>query len=116
MNFFSLIAVIHKVSQTYYYYSTVFRNHVKNINTSQELEILVVKECQHNSLVKGFHVYKEIRNPVQGEVLDTRMEPENPTNKYTVCVENNGRMGLESTSEFTGQRQLIDILKENLKD
>ena len=51
-----------------------------------------MKEHQHNSKVKAFHVYKEIWNPVKREVLDTRMEPENPTDKYSVCVENNGNV------------------------
>ena len=53
------------------------------IDTGEELAIVVVKEYQHNSTVNGFHVYKEIY-PVKGEVLDTRMEPENPTDKYAV--------------------------------
>ena len=56
------------------------------------MAVAVVKEYQHNSTVKGFDVYKEIWNPVRREVLDTGMEPENPTNKYAVCVENNGNI------------------------
>ena len=27
-----------------------------------------------------------------GGVLDTRMEPENPTDKYAVCIEKNGNV------------------------
>ena len=131
----------------------------EKIDTSEELAIVVMKEYQHNPTVRGFYVYKEIWNPVKGEVLDTIMEPENPTNRYAVCVENNGNvvgyltkgkngrfsktiffflradkygsckvrirksksinrgegMEVECTLEFTGQRQIIDILKENLK-
>ena len=56
-----------------------------------------MKEYQHNSPVKRFHVYKEIWNPVKGEILDTRMEPENPTDKYTVCAENNGKFVVHLT-------------------
>ena len=51
-----------------------------------------MKEYQHKSTVKGFHQYKEIWNPVEGEVLDTRTEPENPTDKYAVCIEKNGNV------------------------
>ena len=53
----------------------------EKINTNEKLKIVIVKEYQHKSTVKGFHVYKEIWNPVEGEVLNTRMEPENPTDK-----------------------------------
>ena len=56
---------------------------LEKINTNKKLKIVIVKEYQHKSTVKGFLVYKEIWNPVEGEVLDTRMEPENPTDKYT---------------------------------
>ena len=51
-----------------------------------------MKEYQHKSTAKGFHVYKEIRNPVEGGVLDTTMELENPTDKYAVCIEKNGNI------------------------
>ena len=60
---------------------------LEKINTNEKLKIKIkVKEYQHKSTVKVFHVYKEIWNPVEGEVLDTRMEPENPTDKYAVCI------------------------------
>ena len=65
---------------------------LEKIDTSEELAIVVVKEHQYSSILKGFHVYKEIWNPVKGEVLDTRMEPGNPTDQYAVCVENNGNV------------------------
>ena len=56
------------------------------------------------------------------------MEQKNFTDKCAVCVENNVRilkskannrgegMEEECTLEFPGQRQFINILKENLKD
>lgn len=65
---------------------------LKKIDTREELAIVVVKQCQHSSTVKGSNVYKEIWNPVKAEVLDPRMEPKNPTNKCAVCVENNGNV------------------------
>ena len=60
---------------------------LEKINTNEKLKIVIAKEYPHKSTVKGFHVYKEIWNPVEGEVLETRMEPENPTHKYPVCIE-----------------------------
>ena len=60
---------------------------LEKINTNEKLKVVIVKEYQHKSTVKGFHVYKEIWNPVEGEVLDTIMEPENPTDKYAVYIE-----------------------------
>ena len=66
---------------------TLFVIMLEKINTNEKLKIVIVKEYQHKSTVKGLHVYREIWNPVEGEVLDTRMEPENPTDKYAVCIE-----------------------------
>ena len=71
---------------------TFFVIMLEKINTNEKLKIVIVKEYQHKSTVKGFHVYKEIWNSVEGEVLDTRMEPENPTDKYAVCIEKNGNV------------------------
>ena len=66
---------------------TFFVITLEKINTNEKLNIVIVKGYQHKSTVKGFHVYKEIWNPAEGEVLDTRMNPENPTDKYAVCTE-----------------------------
>ena len=71
---------------------TFFVIMLEKINTNEKLKIVIVKEYQHKSTVKGFHVYKEISNPVKGEVLDTRMESENPTDKYAVCIEKYGNV------------------------
>lgn len=60
---------------------TFFVIMLEKINTNEKLKIVIVKEYQHKSTVKGFHVYKEIWNPVEGEVLETRMELKNPTDK-----------------------------------
>ena len=62
----------------------------------------MLEKNQHNSTVKCFHVYKEIWNLVKEEVMDTRMEPENPTNKYTLCLENNGKVVGHLTKENNG--------------
>ena len=65
---------------------------LEKINTNEKLKIVIVKEYQHKSTAKGFDVYKEIWNPVEGKVVDNRMEPENRTDKYAVCIEKNGNV------------------------
>ena len=65
---------------------------LEKVNTNEKLKIVIVKEYQHKFPVKGFHVYKEIWNPVEGEVLDTRIEPENLADNYTVCIEKIGNV------------------------
>ena len=66
---------------------TFFVIMLEKVNTNEKLNIVIVEEYQYKSTVKGFHVYKEIWNPVEGEVLDTRMESENPTDNYAACIE-----------------------------
>ena len=46
---------------------TFFITMLEKINTNEKLRIVIAKEYQHKSTVKGFHVYKEIWNPVMGE-------------------------------------------------
>ena len=47
---------------------TFFVIMLDKINTNEKLKIkvkVIVKEYQHKSIVKGFHAYKEIQNPVK---------------------------------------------------
>ena len=46
------------------------------------LTITIIVETQ----IKGHYAYKEIWTPKQNEHLDVRCEPENPVDKYAVCV------------------------------
>ena len=39
-----------------------------------------------DSFIKGYHVYKDSWTPKTGEKLSTEREPENPVDKYAVCV------------------------------
>ena len=64
---------------------------LENMDINEKLTVVIVKEYRCESIVKGFHVYKEIWKPVETEILDT-MQPENPKDKYAVCVENNGKI------------------------
>ena len=59
INFFSLIAVIvqPKILLLQHCFQLTM---LEKIDTSEELAIVVVKEHQYNSILTGFHVYKEI--------------------------------------------------------
>ena len=56
-----------------------------------ELPIVVTKNWEVASYVKGYHLYKRVWTPIS-EVLQTRREPENPTDKYAVCVLKDGKV------------------------
>ena len=63
MKFFSLIVI----EKHLYDSADVFVIMLEKINTNEKLRIVIVKEYQRKSTVKGFHVYKEIWNPVKGK-------------------------------------------------
>ena len=46
---------------------TFFVIMLEKINTNEKLKIVIMKEYQHKYTVNGFHVYKEIWNPVKGK-------------------------------------------------
>ena len=58
-----------------------------------ELPIVAAKNREVASYVKGVqNVYKRVWTPVSDEVLQTRREPENPTDKCAVCILKDGKM------------------------
>ena len=57
-----------------------------------ELSTFVTKNWEVASYVKGYHLYKRMWTPIHNEVLQTRREPENPTDKYAVCVLKDGKV------------------------
>ena len=40
----------------------------------------------YSSVVRGFHVYKDIRTSVLNEVHPTQQEPGNPEDRYAVSI------------------------------
>ena len=51
-----------------------------------ELPIIKLEEYRLTSHVKGYHEYKGIWKPKIGDVLKTKREPENKTDKFAVAV------------------------------
>ena len=57
-----------------------------------ELPIVVTKNWEVASYVKGYQVYERVWTPISNEVFQTRREPENPTDKYAVCLLKDGEV------------------------
>ena len=51
-----------------------------------EIKVIVTKNFEMVSYVKGYHMYKTLWNPLIGEFLSCEREPDNPMDKYAVCV------------------------------
>ena len=56
------------------------------ICVQNELPITKLEEYRLTSHVKGYHEYKGIWKPEIGNVLKTKREPENKTDKFAVAV------------------------------
>ena len=86
-----------------------------------ELPINVTKDWEVTSYVKGNHVYKRVCTPVSNEVLQTRREPENPTDKYAVCLLKDGKVvkkGQQLTflqKQFSTSYKVTPILRAALR-
>ena len=55
-------------------------------NYEEPMEIILLTCHEMKSTVMGFHVYQNKWEPVIGEILNTRMEPQNEVDKYAVAV------------------------------
>ena len=51
-----------------------------------EINIVITKSFEVVSHIKGYHVYKAVWSPLIGESLLCEREPDNPIDKYAVCV------------------------------
>ena len=55
-------------------------------NYEEPMEITLLTYHEMKSTVMGFHVYQNKWEPAIGEILNTRMEPQNEVDKYAVAV------------------------------
>ena len=51
-----------------------------------EIKVIVTRNFEMVSYVKGYHVYKTLWNPLIGEFILCERVPDNPMDKYAVCV------------------------------
>ena len=58
-----------------------------NLSIEEDLSILLVKEYDLKTHIKGYHAYMTKWTPKNGEILKARPEPENEYDKYAVAVE-----------------------------
>ena len=61
-----------------------------NLSIEEDLSILLVKEYDLKTHIKGYHAYMTKWTPKNGEILKDRSEPENEYDKYAVAVERCG--------------------------
>ena len=61
-----------------------------NFSIEEDLPILLIKEYDVKSHIKGYHAYMNIWEPTIGEVLKALLEPENEFDKFAVAVEKSG--------------------------
>ena len=61
-----------------------------NLSIEEDLSILLVKECDLKTHIKGYHTYMTKWIPKNVEILKTQLEPENEYDKYAVAVERCG--------------------------
>ena len=59
------------------------------INEDDLIPVIVKASTEIGTYVKGYHVYKNIWEPIVNEELEAGMEPDNVMDKYAVCVKRN---------------------------
>ena len=50
------------------------------------MSLVIIKEFETESVIKGYHAYINDWTPILGENLSTRPEPKNEIDKYAVVV------------------------------
>ena len=58
----------------------------------EEIPLLVTKNFETMSHVKGYHVYRTLWIPVIGEYLLSEREVDNPKDQYAVCAKKENRI------------------------
>ena len=61
------------------------------LSSSYEMPLVIIKEFETESVIKGYHAYMNDWTPIVGENLSTRLEPENEIDKYAVAVTKDAR-------------------------
>ena len=82
-----------------------FKMTTEVIRLQDELPIVLITTLDLETFIKGHHVYKNIWTAKQGEQLDVLKEPDNPMDKFAVCVKINekimGHLKKSKSGRFT---------------
>ena len=62
------------------------------LSSSYEMPLVIIKEFETESVIKGYHAYMNDWTPILGENLSKRPEPENKIYKYAVAVTKDARV------------------------
>ena len=57
-----------------------------------EIKVMVARNFEMMSYVKGYHLYKTLWNRLIGEFLSCEREPDNPIDKSAVCVKKENKI------------------------
>ena len=58
----------------------------EKIYLQDELPIVLITTMELKTFIKWYHVYKDTWIPTEGEQFEVFMEPDNPKDKFAVCV------------------------------
>ena len=56
------------------------------LSSSYKMPLVIIKEFETESVIKGYHAYMNDWTPILGENLSTRPEPKNEIDKYAVAI------------------------------
>ena len=56
------------------------------LSSSYQMPLVIMKEIETESVIKGYHAYTNDWTPILGENISARPEPENEIDKHAVAV------------------------------
>ena len=85
------------------------------LSSSYQMPLVIIKEFETESVIKGYHAYMNDQTPILGEKLSTRPEPENEIDKCAVGVTKDARVIGHLKKGKTGQyaKTVIYFLRAN---
>ena len=56
------------------------------LSSSYEMRLVIIKEFETESVIKGYHAYMNDCTPISGEKLSTRPQPKNEIDQFAVAI------------------------------
>lgn len=82
-----------------------FKETTEKVCSQDELTIVVITTMDFKTFFQAYSVYKDTWIPKEGKQIEVFMEPDNPIDKFTICV--------KVKKKFVGH--LKKVLREDLK-